>query len=281
MVEKLSSIIHPLGDGRCTPCSPLCMHGGREACGVLHEAGRYPLGAIGPVKLMWEPSEGGGKVDRRVWVWVHPACVEQAQNALVTVGKGVSVQDLSGALARLEIRGHDAWNLAQKLILPSSSGEGDLLWGAGQNDLFHDGAAISVCAWDPRVSCPAPHHRGKFDTGAFAAQDVGAQGSNAGAHASFLADASHEDVSRVPLWSIGASAGAASLWDVTARVAASKRRATDKQIHETRRGRLLRTWAEEGRCCCPVLAVCVKGGGLPPGIDIIVPAGWGGIFWKA
>lgn len=179
---------------------------------------------------------------------------------------GAEVGNVTSSLSRLELRGHEAMQLASRMLTPApgSKGPAEDLWkelSLRQSACLPDGAVVVLTVLDPRLVTPAPQHP-----------------------RSALA---------VPSWvESGGSAPAgrpAAEWSMGACAVADKWRhsppaMSDAEIHRLRRHGPLRP-SEGGQSMTPVMAIWRAGGqgeaGGCQGWDIILQHGWGGVFWKA
>lgn len=81
------------------------LSGTQEGSTVLYRRGRYPLGAIGPVRFTWRPVEaaddrGTTSRGRQLWIWVHPSIHAEVTEELIGLFELQKVE--SGVASELE-----------------------------------------------------------------------------------------------------------------------------------------------------------------------------------
>lgn len=85
LVSKLALITS--ADAGLTFGAKSYLPGTREGSVMLYRRGRYPFGAIGPVRFLWRPAReqtaDGESAGRQLWLWVHPTIHSEVSEELV------------------------------------------------------------------------------------------------------------------------------------------------------------------------------------------------------
>ncbi|OQR90499.1 hypothetical protein ACHHYP_05468 [Achlya hypogyna] len=126
--------------------------GAVEGAVVFYHASCFPLQAIGPVQIMFQPPNEVDAPRRVVWLWVHPSTTDEILHALREAAPStVTVADCRRELSRFEIRGKQAPRILQQVVEPYSAGT-QLFWSPTET-------AHTVQTWtarDPRQKAGPP-----------------------------------------------------------------------------------------------------------------------------
>ncbi len=143
--------------------------GGREDEIMLLEA-ESPRRAIAPARVLWRPAKPDQS--RTLWLWTHPAAVDQVQSELAAVvcahRLGIKCADAGVEMSRFQVRGPMSHVFVSAVLRPGESADPlhrrkQELWQGicvnGPAACVGRGDAFMVTCMDPRTLSPLPHQR--------------------------------------------------------------------------------------------------------------------------
>jgi ribonuclease P/MRP protein subunit POP1 len=233
---------------------------------LIYQPDRYPFGFLCPGMFLWS-SDG-----LQAWLFVHAAAFNAIFDALTQLSSEnniVSVHNLQFALNRFEIRGARANTLLHAALSVDESNTSkrcfkvwSLLKYLQSTDTMPRNVVLSLDVHDPRSCFPPvpPHFR-----------DEPSQ--------------SELDAAVVPLHSLMVQwpdrLHRSPLWNAAARSAESAKMVAEHQINAARRSRMLRGLPPKlDPKVDEVSKVSVLLMQRENGWDLIVPSGWGAVFWR-
>eukprot|EP00124_Ichthyophonus_hoferi_P003344 Ihof_evm3s285 gene=Ihof_evmTU3s285 len=264
--------------------------GTRCGSAVIYGYDQYPMGALGPVLFVWAlPS---ANEDRKMWLFVHPACckdVLEALNQAIATVQGVTLHAHQQELVRLALSGPQSHAVLQSVLKPANPLDpGCQVW----NKLkpLHNpaslppGCVIGLDVYDPRLSFPPDVIR----------RDQRGQGKKNEEYSQEAQSTLSDILAHWP----GEQAASSSLWSHVARESSRETKLTERAINERRAEYVIRKGmqARIGDTTVPVLLFHRPGvttSGPPPvhgaqaglghgsGWDLLVPRGWGMPFWMS
>ncbi|PWW72740.1 POPLD-domain-containing protein [Tuber magnatum] len=160
------------------PMSKKVVAGARASDTFIYRAGRYPLGLVAPVKIIWcvpeDPEDLREERMRKLLIRVHPSAFLELWEVLLPIAKPlkVTVEDLRFEIGSIEITGPDATNSLLAVLNPADATDGDSPSGVWRNlrgltnpSSLPLGACLSFDVLDPRLRDPPrlPEDKRKFE----------------------------------------------------------------------------------------------------------------------